>query len=766
MYDAFAHRAQALHAEICENLRVMPWMQIWERKALFIAAFALFLGLLVLVMIFRDRIAGKRKAVKALTYASLLVSFLFAGLFLKAQPTTSNIVIVLAGLSEGTVPLALVLMEPFIFLSFLFIGMTVLVWGRGVFCGWLCPYGAMVELLNRAAARLFPRFGWTLPTAVHDRLVYLKYVFLAMIVGAGFYNFMLSEYLAEVEPFKTFVLKMDRPWYFVLYFLVTVAGSVAVYRGYCRYVCPLGAALSLPSFLKGLPLVKMKRHALCGRCPVCKRECEYGAIRVDGTVNDRECLSCLACQSNFWDEGKCPGRRLERARKEVAGLSPARARTVKAGTFVFLLAAAGVSLLLPGSVSARTLTVGSRAEFPGINEALKRAKSGDVVLVSSGEYRERLKITKPIHVKGEGKPVLAGSGGVFIEITAPGVVVEGLTIRDESTASDVNSAGIYIAKGADHAVVRNNHIQNAMHAIWSVSARGVRIERNVIEGKKNLERNYRGNGIYLTDSQEAIVAENRMDFCRDGIYLEVTHDGKVIGNEITNSRYGIHTMWADRSDFSGNRASGNLVGIAVMYSKQSVVRGNIACGNQTHGLLINQTTRSRIEENTVIGNSKGVFFYNSVFNTLASNLIMNNSLGLHNTGGSMDNVVEKNSFISNEVQVKFIAGRNQQWDGNYWSDYLGWNTKGSGTGEVPYESNTVVDHIFWRYPAAKLLYASPSFQALWLLEKQFPLLKVPRVTDRKPSLLPLHGAWKEALLANPYKPERYFGDIDKIAIAH
>lgn len=768
MRDAWLNISQSLHSvleQTCENLRVMPWRQIWEQKAPFIAAFALFLGFLFLIMIFRDRIAGKRKAVQALAYSSLLISFLFVGLVLKAQPTTTNIVIFLAGLKEGTIPIALVIMEPFIFLSFLFIGITVLLWGRGVFCGWVCPYGAMVELLNRLYVRFFPQRRWSLPGPVHDRLLYLKYVLLAAIVGVGCYQFMLSEYMAEVEPFKTFVLKLNRQWYFVFYFFVTVIGSVAVYRAYCRYICPLGAALSLPLFIKGLPLIKMKRHELCGRCSVCKRDCECGAIKAGGAVNDRECLSCLACQSNFWDEERCPARKKERMRRKEAGASPAPGKTA-VGTVVIILAAAWLSLWLPGSASARTLTVGNKAEFPSINGALKKAKNGDVILVSGGEYRERLRIAKPVHLKGEGEPVISGSGGVFIEIAAPGVVVEGFTIRDESTASDVNSAGIYIGKGSDKAAVRNNRIHNAMHAIWSVSARGVTIEHNVIDGKKNLERNYRGNGIYLTDSQEAVVTENSMDFCRDGIYVEVTHDGIITGNEIRNSRYGIHTMWADRSNFSGNKASGNLVGIAVMYSKQSVVRGNIAAGNQTHGLLINQTTRSRIEENTVIGNSKGVFFYNSVFNTLASNLVMNNSLGLHNTGGSMDNTVEKNSFINNEVQVKFISGRNQQWDGNYWSDYLGWNTKGSGTGDVPYESNTVVDHIFWRYPAAKLLYASPSFQALWLLEKQFPLIKVPRVTDRKPSMLPLHKDWKEALLRYPYKPERYFGDIDKIAIAH
>ncbi len=768
MWHKIVHWATDIYKNACENVQLMPWKQIWAQKATLVALFGTFLLAIFLVLALRNLLARSRTTLHTAAYGALLISFLFVGLFLKAQPTTTNIVIVLNGIMQGSVPVALFIMEPFIFLSFLFIGITAILWGRGTFCGWLCPFGAMVELLNRVYSRLLPRFRWELPDRIHNKMIYLKYILFAVIVGASCYSFMLSEYIAEVEPFKTFVLKMSRPWYFVLYFLVTIAASLVVYRAYCRYFCPLGAALSIPTFIKGVPLLKLKRHDLCATCKVCSKGCEYRAIERDGRVNDQECLLCLDCQINYWDEKRCPSRVMERRKKaiESPSTSAAEGAGLRSMTPVIFLAIALTFFVRPAAAAARTLIVGPGMAEQTIAGALKKAKSGDVIEVSSGEYRERLRVDKAVRLTSVNGPVIVGSGGVFIEIAARGAQVDGFTIKDESTVSDVNSAGIYIGKGADGAIVRNNRIQNAMHAIWSVSARGITVENNIIEGKKNLERNYRGNGIYLTDSQEATVKGNTMDFCRDGIYLEVSHDGKVIGNEIRNSRYGIHTMWVDRTIFSGNKAIGNLVGIAVMYSKQSEVTDNVVAGNQTHGLLLNQTTRSRITGNISVGNTKGVFYYNSVFNTLVSNLIMNNSLGLHNTGGSWDNTVEKNSFINNEVQVKFIAGRNQEWNGNYWSDYLGWDMTGKGSGEMPYESNSVVDHILWRYPAAKLLYASPSLQALWMLEKQFPLLKVPRVVDKKPSMRPLHQDWKEVLVSYPFTPERYYGDIDKLAIAH
>ncbi|MBI4687761.1 MAG: nitrous oxide reductase family maturation protein NosD [Nitrospirae bacterium] len=395
-----------------------------------------------------------------------------------------------------------------------------------------------------------------------------------------------------------------------------------------------------------------------------------------------------------------------------------------------------------------------------------KGQDGDFIEVQGGEYRERLKIKNALHIKGVNNPVIIENGGTIVEITGKGVIIEGFTIRDENPQSELQSSAVYISKGADNAIIKGNQFFNAMHAVWSVGARGIMVENNTIEGKKNLERNYRGNGVYLTDSHEATISGNKISNCRDGMYLEVSHDGKITGNEVKDSRYAVHTMWVDRTVFSGNRAFGNLVGFAIMYSKGSLIADNMAAGNQTHGLLLIQATRSQITGNTVIGNSKGVFFYNSMLNNLASNLIMNNSLGLHSWGGSEENIVTNNSFVQNEAQVKFIAGKDQEWNGNYWSDYLGWDAQGDGNGDFPYESNTVVDHILWRYPAAKLLYASPSMQLLWMLEKQFPILKVPKVLDTKPAMLPKHRNWKELMARYPYNPVKYYGDAEKFGGAH
>ncbi len=293
------------------------WEQIWSQKAGHIAFFSVFLLLIILIMVFRDRVSRHRTFLDIIRYCILAVSFLYGGLVLKAQPTTANIVIFVNALKEKQLPLQLFVLEPFIFLSFIFILVTIVIWGRGVFCGWLCPYGAMLELLNRLREALLPAFRLKLPEKIHWKLIYLKYAIFIAILAVSFYDFVLSEYLVEIEPFRTLVLKLKREWYFVLYFGILTAGSVVVYRAFCRYLCPLGGALAIPSLIRKLPLIRMRRYDFCSTCKICPRACRPNAIGANGVINSGECLNCLDCQVNFWDEDVCPAliRRKREAKK-------------------------------------------------------------------------------------------------------------------------------------------------------------------------------------------------------------------------------------------------------------------------------------------------------------------------------------------------------------------------------------------------------------------------------------------------------------------
>lgn len=418
-------------------------------------------------------------------------------------------------------------------------------------------------------------------------------------------------------------------------------------------------------------------------------------------------------------------------------------------------------LSIPSVSHSKTLHVG--ADYSSIGSALKAARDGDIIEVNGGNYKESLKIQKSIHLRGVNNPVISAPDGRIIEVSSPGVIIDGFTFAYDSTSLSANSSAIYIDKGANGVIIRDNRFQNVLFGIWNVEGTDIRIERNSITGAKIEDTNYRGNCINLTGSQNVHVIDNTLNYCRDGIYMELCHDAEITGNNIKDSRYAVHTMWVDRGDFSNNTTHDSLVGIAIMYTKHSKISGNFSFGNRTHGLLLIQTVRSEISSNTVIGNTKGIFLYNSVYNEIKDNLAMSNQLGIHSWGGSEENVITGNSFINNEIQVKFIAGRDQQWDTNFWSDYIGWDMTADGRGDLPYESNSVVDYIFWRYPVAKVLFASPALHVLWMLEKQFPVLDVPKVIDAAPLMMSAHKDWKEIRDKYAhYVPDRIYGEIEKL----
>lgn len=208
----------------------------------------------------------------------------------------------------------LFLMDPIIFVMWGAVAVVIMLWGRGVFCGWLCPFGALQELINEAARKLKIR-QYELPFAVHERLWAIKYIILLVLFGISLDSMALAEKFAEVEPFKTtFLLKFDREWPFVIYASALLIINIFTRKVYCRYICPLGAALAIPSSVRLFDWLK-RRHE-CGPCTTCAVECEIHAIHPDGSINLRECHHCLDCQVTYYDKEKCPPLvKMERKRR-------------------------------------------------------------------------------------------------------------------------------------------------------------------------------------------------------------------------------------------------------------------------------------------------------------------------------------------------------------------------------------------------------------------------------------------------------------------
>ncbi len=399
------------------------------------------------------------------------------------------------------------------------------------------------------------------------------------------------------------------------------------------------------------------------------------------------------------------------------------------------------------------------ASGQSIAEAIQKAAAGDTVLVAQGIYPVHLVITKPLYLKGLNKPTLDGSNiGDVIRIKSPDVTIEGFIISNSGADLTAQNAGIYLEPGSDRAIIRNNTINYTLFGLWIEKVKDIQVIGNNITGMRDLASAQRGNGIQLYNSRGAQIVDNHVSFTRDGIYVDVSDHALFRGNRLHHLRYGTHYMNSNFNVWENNESYLNRGGLALMEVRNQTVRNNRAWGNSDHGIMLRTIVDSVIENNLVAGNGRGFFIYDAEYNTLRNNLIIVNRVGVHLWAGSIHNEVEGNDLINNREQIKYVASKDEYWGvktGNYWSNYVGWDRNGDGVGDVSYEANDLVDHLTWKYPAAKLLLNSPAVQTLRLVSRQFPLLRATSIVDQHPRMTPFNKNWSTWLEKSWLEKQRH-----------
>ncbi|MEO7954676.1 MAG: 4Fe-4S binding protein, partial [Polaromonas sp.] len=301
-----------------------PWVRIWKSRAVEIALFIVLLVAVGVVYALRERLTRlsthKNKwPVNAFKYTAWALSIGFVGFGALAQPSITQVLTWFhALLFQWT--WSLFLSDPFIFLFWVFIIITVFLFGRGLFCGWMCPFGSLSEAIYKVARKIgFKRFQTQVPQRWHDRLKWLKYIIFFGLITVSMFSMGLAEKLSEVEPFKTTFLVgiQNRAWPYGLFVAAILGVSIFIERPYCKYVCPLGASLAMPSTFRWFGL---KRKQDCNSCKACAVGCGAQAIDADGRIDHRECLHCLDCMILYTDTKGCPPLAKERKRREKDGL--------------------------------------------------------------------------------------------------------------------------------------------------------------------------------------------------------------------------------------------------------------------------------------------------------------------------------------------------------------------------------------------------------------------------------------------------------------
>jgi len=276
-------------------------LELAKGQALDVALFAAF-ATLVMVSFFR-------KSVR-LRFVTLVASVLYMG-FYKSQ--LLSIVNVFGSISEalavtkvgtfsgGLPPFAYSLAW---YAFAIFAVVTTVLWGR-IYCGRVCAFGAFTQLIDQIVPA---RWRVTVPPALERRASYIKYAILVAAVGYWLATREITFY-RYIEPFWMFTREGTRLLWVMLG--VLLVASVFVRNLYCRFLCPLGAALGL---LSTLTVFKIKRWSECSQCQLCEKTCEWGAIRKRKIIL-AECVRCDDCEILYDDKQRCPHWLLEIKRK-------------------------------------------------------------------------------------------------------------------------------------------------------------------------------------------------------------------------------------------------------------------------------------------------------------------------------------------------------------------------------------------------------------------------------------------------------------------
>lgn len=397
------------------------------------------------------------------------------------------------------------------------------------------------------------------------------------------------------------------------------------------------------------------------------------------------------------------------------------------------------ALLLSALLEARVLRVCADCESSTVKAALKAARPFDTIEVSEGTYREgRIDIEKPLRLVGIGRPVLDGNGeGHVVLIASPDVTLEGFAIQNSGNSDIQEFAGVYAEK-ADRCRIAGNTLTANTYGIYISSTNHCVIQGNAVAGSHTQEITA-GNGIHLYQASDIEVYENQVSRHRDGIYFEFAERLRVKKNHVHhNLRYGMHFMFSHENLFEENLFQDNPTGCALMYSRGLKVYRNLfekSLGFAAYGLLLKDIESSELTGNTFTGNTVAVYMEGASRNTFELNRIKKNGWAVRILGSADSNTFKRNAFEDNVFDVGTNSRESlNDFDGNFWSAYAGYDLDRNGVGDVPYRPVAIFGYWVNQYAVLIMLLGAPVLEFLEVAERVLPVITPVDLKDNAPLL--------------------------------
>ena len=418
--------------------------------------------------------------------------------------------------------------------------------------------------------------------------------------------------------------------------------------------------------------------------------------------------------------------------------------STKNPVFTFL---AGIILIifwvmLFSSSFASESKVDTSSQYPSFQKLIDEAKEGDTITPPAGTYSGPVVIDKPLIIDGKnGVTINAGGKGTVILLDTDGATIKNLHLTHSGESANDIDAGVQVR--GNYNIIKDNVIDDCLFGVDLQQSSNNVVKRNTISSLDRFEMGQKGDSVRLWYSFKNKIIDNITFNVRDMV-VWYSADNEIKGNTGRDSRYSLHFMYSRYNLVEGNKYYNNAVGIFLMYSDGIIVRDNFiahASGPTGMGIGFKETSELIIENNIIMYCASGLYIDMSPFqpdtiNDFNNNLIAYNGIGIRFLSNQPGNVFKHNQFAGNLTQVVVSGGKTADantWEGNYWSDYEGFDRNKDNEGDTPYELYAYADKLWRDVPGAQFFKGSPILETLDFLEQLAPFSEPSLlVRDKKP----------------------------------
>ena len=378
--------------------------------------------------------------------------------------------------------------------------------------------------------------------------------------------------------------------------------------------------------------------------------------------------------------------------------------------------------------------------------AIAAAGSGDVLLLSPGEYRGPILIDRPLTLWGPRSAVVKSSGrGTTIRVSASCKLL-GFTIDGSGGRYDTMDAAVKVT--ADDVLLEGLRLDEALFGLLVERSRRVAIRRCEVLGVRDEAVGMRGDGIRLWEVRESSIEECRIEYGRD-LVVWYSSNNRIAHNNVQHGRYGTHLMYSHDNLIVNNTYRDNLVGLFIMYSHGIRIENNLladSSGGAGLGLGLKESGDIDVTRNVFLRNSVGVFLDTSPLqvtnhNRFTENVFRLGGLGIEFHSSPKRTHLLRNSFRDNAEQVR-VDGRGDalgiEWSGNHFDDYQGYDLDDDGVGDLPYELRSLSNRLIAKRPDLQFFRGTLALDLVDVASEVSPLLAPrPVLKDERPRMSPM-----------------------------